>query len=102
MDDPVTLFGPFRLLGTLGRGSTSTVYRATRGSDPQLFALKILSQEATEDGEWLRRFEREAHLMRRLQHRNIVACLDHGQCEGRWFLAMELVSGLPGRTLIGR
>ena len=101
MEDSVTTFGPYRLLARLGKGATSELYRATRGSDNYEIALKILSPAATEDGEWLRRFEREAHVMRRLQHPNLVSWLDSGECEGRWFLAMELVHGRGGRALVG-
>ena len=101
MPDPGTTFGPYQLLGRLGKGATSELYRATRGSDNQEIALKILSPAATEDGEWLRRFEREAHVMRRLQHPNIVAWLEFGEFEGRWFLGMELVQGRGGRSLVG-
>src|SRR3989442_10127455 len=101
MADPVTTFGPYRLLARLGAGATSEIYRATRGSDPQEIALKILSAAATEDGEWLGRFEREAHVMRQLQHPNIVAWLEFAEFKGRWFLAMELVQGRGGRSLVG-
>jgi len=101
MPDPVTTFGPYRLLARLGKGATSELYRATRGPDPHEIALKILLPAATEDGEWLRRFEREAHVMRRLQHPNIITWLDFGESEGRWFLAMEFVQGRGGRSLVG-
>jgi len=36
-----------------------------------------------------------------LQHPNIVAWLEFGEFEGRWFLAMELVQGRGGRSLVG-
>ncbi len=63
----LTTFGPYRLLARLGKGATSELYRATRGSDNHEIAIKILSPAATEDGEWLGRFEREAHVMLRPQ-----------------------------------
>jgi serine/threonine-protein kinase len=40
--------------------------------------------------------------MRQLKHRNIVSCLDFGEQDGAWFIAMELVRGHPLRLLAGR
>lgn len=101
-DPPPSTFGPYRLLARIGMGSTGTVYRAARGDDSKPLALKILTPEATQDDQWRRRFEREAFIMRRLQHTNIVAWLDYGELDGRRFIAMELVQGHSGRSLVTR
>lgn len=95
-------FGPYRVLGKIGAGATSSVYRATRGEDPAELALKILTPSATCDEQWRLRFEREALVIRRLQHQNIVAWLDFGELEGRCFMAMEFVLGHSGRSLVNR
>jgi len=95
-------FGPYRLLARIGEGATSMVYRATRGEDPALLALKILTPAASQDETWRRRFEREAFIIRRLQNRNIVSWLDYGEQDGCCFLAMEFVDGLSGRALVDR
>jgi eukaryotic-like serine/threonine-protein kinase len=97
-----SLFGPYQVLAFLGSGATSKVYRANRPPDATEIALKILSPAVTTADEWLRRFQREASVMRRLQHRNIVHFLDFGECEGVWYLAMELVSGSSLRSLVGQ
>src|SRR6266550_643630 len=86
----------------MGAGATSSVYRATRGDDPTAIALKILTPAATQDDRWRRRFEREAFIMRRLQHPNIVGWLDFGELAGRRFIAMELVHGHSARSLVNR
>src|SRR5215471_21449375 len=100
--DSTKMFGPFRLLGRIGQGATGVVYRATRGDDPTVLALKILTAEAGRDETWRRRFEREALIMRRLQHPNIVSLLDYGEQDGCCFLAMEFVHGHSGRLLVDR
>jgi serine/threonine protein kinase len=102
LDRATSIFGQYRLLGQLGAGTTSSVYRATRGEDPTVLALKILTPAATQDDRWRRRFEREAFIMRRLQHQNLVAWLDFGELDGRCFIAMELVQGHSGRWLVDR
>jgi serine/threonine-protein kinase len=94
-------FGPYRVLARLGRGATSDVYRARREGELGEVALKVLAPSLTGDREWLRRFQREALLLRPLRHPNIVALLDWGGHDGRWFLAMELVTGRPLRDWIG-
>jgi serine/threonine-protein kinase len=95
-------FGAYQLLGKIGASATSSVYRATRGDDPTELALKILSFAAMQDEQWRRRFEREAHIMRRLQHQNLIRCLDFGEIDGRCFMAMELVQGHSARWLVNR
>ncbi len=97
-----SFFGPYQLTAFLGSGATSKVYRATRPPDSTELALKILSPALTTADEWLRRFQREASVMRRLQHRNIVHFLDFGECDGVWYLAMELVNGSSLRSLVGQ
>lgn len=97
-----SFFGPYQLMAFLGSGATSKVYRATRPPDSTEIALKILSSSVTNADEWLRRFQREASAMRRLQHRNIVHFLDFGEHDGAWYLAMELVNGSSLRSLVGQ
>lgn len=99
MNPSAPRFGPYLLLERLGSGATSKVYRASRPPDPQELALKIFSPFASREEVWLKRFQREAHVLRQLQHRNVVACLDFGQQDGTWFIAMELVRGHLSRSL---
>jgi eukaryotic-like serine/threonine-protein kinase len=98
---PAPALGPYQLLARLGQGATSSVFRAQRGPDAPEVALKVLSPALTADPAWLRRFQREAHLLGQLRHPNTVALLDWGETDGRWFLALELVAGRPLGNWIG-
>lgn len=72
------------------------VYRAR---DPRLgrdVAIKVLPDEVAEDPLRLRRFEREARTIARLDHPNLMAIHDLGEHEGVPYLVCEL---LEGRTL---
>ncbi len=102
MHRPGSTFGPYRLIERIGSGTTSTVYRAAPADDPREIALKILSPALTRESDWLRRFQREAHLLRRVKHASIVEYQDFGEIDGYWFIRMELVKGMPLRWLIDR
>lgn len=95
-----TTLGPYEILAHIGTGSTSQVYRARHRSGGPEIALKVLSNRLTEDSDWLRRFQREAHLLIQLKHPNTVAIHRWGQCEGRWFMELELVTGRSLRDWI--
>jgi WD40 repeat protein/predicted Ser/Thr protein kinase len=89
---PLTNFGRYQLVRELGHGGMGVVYQAY---DPQLqrhVALKIISQAASGEKE-RKRFAREANLMARLNHPNIVKIFDIGEEQGRHFIAMELLHG---------
>ena len=99
-DDPLpegTRIGRYRLLRELGRGGMAVVYLAERadgGFDQQL-AIKLL-QRGFESGELLARFEQERQILAAARHPGIARLLDGGLTEdGRPYLAMEYVEGLP-------
>jgi len=71
----------------------SEVYRALHYASWREVAVKILRSDV-ESAELLARFQREARVLRRLDHPNIVRLLDFGETEhGGVFMAMELVDG---------
>ena len=56
-------------------------------------AIKVLSEQFTQDPQRLARFEREAKLLTSLNHPNIAAVYGFEKAEGVHFLALELVEG---------
>jgi len=92
-----TRYGPWRILGPLGRGGMGEVYRAERadGAYQQQVALKILKRGLDTDA-LLERFLRERRILAQLTHPNIAHLIDAGATpEGRPYLVMERVEGLP-------
>ena len=92
-----TRYGPWHILGTLGRGGMGEVYLAERadGAYQQKVALKILKRGLDTDA-LLARFLRERRILAQLTHPNIAHLIDAGATpEGRPYLVMEQVDGLP-------
>jgi WD40 repeat protein len=89
---PPTAVGGYEILGVLGRGGMAVVYRARQPGLGRLVALKWLAP-AGPLGPDAARFLREAAAVARMHHPNIVQVYETGECQGRPFLVLELVSG---------
>ena len=95
-------FGRYEILDKLGEGAMGVVYRARDQSLGRVVALKMLSAELAAEDELLKRFQREAEAVGRLNHPNIVTVYDLGDAEGHLYMAMELLEGDDLRDLIER
>ncbi|HEY3997270.1 MAG TPA: serine/threonine-protein kinase [Candidatus Xenobia bacterium] len=86
---PGTRIGDYKVMETLGRGGSSTVYRALDRRRQEV-ALKLYrDRDLVRKAE---RFWREIQIVQGLSHPGIVRVLDHGW-EPWPFLVMELVQG---------
>ncbi len=93
-------FGPYEPLAFLDQGGMGAVWLA-RSTAPnaqgQLVVVKVLQSSLANGEEYLYRFRREAEILQRLQHPNLVSCLDTGLAEDKsFYTVLELV---PFRTL---
>ena len=89
--EPAAQFGPFRIVGRIGSGGMAAVYKAY---DPELdryVALKVLPATLLHDGEFARRFEREAKVIARLEHPHIVPIHRFGIDNGTPWMSMRLL-----------
>lgn len=85
--------GPYQLLEKLGQGGMATVYRAYHARLDRDVAIKALHPAFMEDPNFLARFEREAQVVARLEHPNIVPIYDFAEHEGRPYLVMKFIEG---------
>ena len=83
----------YRIQRLIGAGASARVYLAVQQAHPRLVAIKLLSPDAAAFPEALRRFEREAALVKRLDHPNIVRVFDAGLHGDTPYLAMEYLRG---------
>jgi tetratricopeptide (TPR) repeat protein/predicted Ser/Thr protein kinase len=88
-------FPRYEIRRPLGVGATSTVYQAWDRELDRPVALKVLTGPLREDSPIHQRFRREAKVLARLGHSNIVHIYDAGEIEGRMYVAMELIDGAP-------
>jgi serine/threonine protein kinase len=84
-------YGPYRVLGLIGRGGMGLVYRVRHDQTGQQAALKTIRARQRNILHW---FRREMHAMSRIRHRGLVQILDSGQSQGLPWYAMELLEGM--------
>ncbi len=95
--------GPFVVEKVLGSGAMGAVYRARYTKTGARVALKVIGAGLSDNPNLLRRFEREAAILKQLQHPNIVRYYGAGKSHGTPYYAMEYVEGESlDRTLIRR
>ncbi|MCP4873748.1 MAG: serine/threonine protein kinase [Proteobacteria bacterium] len=97
--------GGYRVLGVLGTGAFSRVYRVVRmagGGFRKELALKVLAPGIEPTPDLRNMFIEEASVAAWLHHRNIVGVHEFGIVPGGVFIVMELVDGLDLRTFLRR
>ena len=77
----------------IGRGGMGQVFLAHQSRMNRLVALKTVRLSGQSDLKQIRRFRREARILGKLQHPNIVMAYDCGETSRHLFLSMELVRG---------
>ncbi|MFZ6031525.1 MAG: protein kinase domain-containing protein [Chloroflexota bacterium] len=85
--------GPYRLVEQLGQGGMATVFKAYHASLDRYVAIKALHPAFMEDPNFLARFQREARVVAKLDHPNIVPVYDFAEHEGRPYLVMKFIEG---------
>lgn len=103
----------YQILEEIGSGGMARVFKAVNMTNRRIVAIKMLKTEYKDDAEFLRRFQREAGTVLKLNHENIVRAYEVGEYEDTPYIVMEYVEGhtlkdlidqngpLPVRTAIG-
>lgn len=81
------------IVAALGRGGMGAVYLGRQLSLDREVAVKVLANELADDPLFLERLEREARVMARLRHPNIVAVHDFQRTADGAAIVMEFVEG---------
>jgi len=69
------------------------VYRSTHPTLHKPVAIKILPVHLAAEEDFRKRFTREAQIVSKLEHPNIVRVFDSGEQEGKYYMVMEYLTG---------
>lgn len=86
-------FNGYEVLNRVGVGGMGSVYRARRRSDGKVVALKVPQEKYFSDTQFARRFYREAEVLSRFDHPNIVKVYDYRSRDPEHYIAMEYLDG---------
>lgn len=107
MSQQITIPGPgdtlaerYLILDELGRGSYGVVFKARDEENGKLVAIKTLLPQSILDREVIDRFTREAQLVSRLDHLNVISLYDYGQRDNLFYMVVEYVEGRSLTQLI--
>jgi predicted Ser/Thr protein kinase len=87
-------FPELEILGVIGSGGMGVVFKARQKHLNRLVALKVMGEQFAARPSFVERFEREARVLAKLNHPNIVTLYDFGQAGGFCYLLMEFVDGV--------
>ncbi|WP_051683708.1 protein kinase [Blastococcus sp. URHD0036] len=91
--------GGHELVRPLGQGGMGSVWLAHHPNLPRDVALKVMHPELARTADQRARFSREAEMVCRLSHPNVVDVIDRGQDGDRLWMSMQYV---PGEDLSAR
>ena len=94
--------GRYRIIEQLGQGGMATVFKAYHAELDRFVALKVLHPAFLEDSNFLARFQREARLVAKMDHPNIVPIYDYAEHEGRPYLVLKFIEGETLKARLGR
>jgi len=89
----ILIDGKYELRSAIGSGGMGVVYEAYHLSLERIVALKMLTAGTTADAEDRQRFEREALILSRLSHPNIVQFYAYGIWNNVPYIVIERVNG---------
>jgi len=95
-----TTLAHYEIENCLGEGGSGVVYRGRDLRLDRQVAIKVLADVLRDDELAWARLLREARLASQLNHPHIAAIYDLGEEDGRAYIVMEYVEGLPLADLI--
>lgn|SRR5574341_1958500 len=94
--------GQYEIVEKLGQGGMATVYKAYHPNLERFVALKVLHPALKQTEGFIERFEREAKLIAKLDHPNIVAVYDYAEYKSNPYLVMRFIEGETLKTSLAR
>lgn len=85
----------YEMVKEIGRGGMGVVFEARQLSLGRSVAIKVLRDAALSSPSMRARFDKEAQLIAKLKHDDIVDVIEFGRVDDRPFLVMPLLEGQP-------
>lgn len=95
-----TIATRYRVEKRIGEGGMAVVYRVWDDKRKRHLAMKVLKETYAEDKVFLRRFEREARTMMRLNHPDVVRFYGLEHKDDLYFILMDFVDGTTLRKFV--
>jgi len=87
----------YQLSEVIANGGMATVYLGRDQKLDRLVAVKVIHSHLAESPEFRDKFFREARLLAKVNHANLVNIFDQGDDQGNAFIVLELVQGITLR-----
>lgn len=84
----------YQIIEEISRGGMGIVYKARDLDLQRIVAIKIIREVQEAHHSQILRFQKEAEVLARLQHPNIVPIYDNGNSDGVRFLVMKYIDGV--------
>ncbi len=85
--------GSYLIEAELGSGAMGVVYRGFNKARNRTAAVKVISADQVGKGKSLDRFKREIEILKQFNHPNIVRIVGGGVSGGKYYYAMEYITG---------
>ncbi|HEX9923060.1 MAG TPA: protein kinase, partial [Anaerolineae bacterium] len=85
--------GAYRVIEQLGSGGMATVFKAYQAALDRYVAVKILHPAFKADPQFFERFKREAQIVAKLEHSNIIPVYDFDEYKSEPYLVMRYIQG---------
>jgi len=92
----------YRVVSLLGSGGMGQVFRVEDATSGQALALKVLRPLDSDEGDRVRRFQREIQILTRIRHPAVLHILDWGDSPAGLYFVTELVDGEDLKLAIRR
>jgi len=92
--DPKQPIRGYEILERIASGGMGAIYKARQLSMNRIVALKVLKKGELSDELPLDRLRREALIIARMDHPNIVKGIDMGETDRYYFFAMDFIEGV--------
>ncbi len=97
--------GRYRIIGELGQGGMGAIYLGRAdglGGFERLVAIKMIHRHLSGERQFIDMFLDEARIAASIRHPHVVSVFDVGEEDGRYYIAMDYVSGDPFSVLLDR